>query len=86
MICHFLMNEAVNRFVPGSGDGSKILVVEYGRVVARPLEQSWDEFSQVPYRVVMNVLLIDGSVASRADYEITPAFSSMYDRLWEDRA
>ena len=77
------MNEAVNRFVPGSGDGSKILVVEYGRVVARPLEQAWDEFSQFPHRDVMNVLFADGSVAPRDDDEITPAVSSIYDRLWK---
>ena len=31
----------------------------------------------------MNVLFADGSVAPRDDDEITPAVSSIYDRLWK---
>ncbi|MFM7135508.1 MAG: hypothetical protein ACKO1M_00355 [Planctomycetota bacterium] len=77
------MNVAAPRFVPGGGDGGKILVVEYAFTVARPLTQPWGNHAQFRRQGVMNLLLADGSVTACDDAEITPLVSAIYDARWK---
>jgi len=78
---HYGMNEKVAKF--GNGDGGNLLILEYRRLVARPLNDSWTDLAAPRHRDMMNVLLVDGSVHVRAADEVDPTLTRVFDELWK---
>jgi prepilin-type N-terminal cleavage/methylation domain-containing protein/prepilin-type processing-associated H-X9-DG protein len=80
------MNSVAGDFMPGLGDGMKILCVEYERTlasVAGPNARDfWDELVAPRHFKTLNVLFADGHVDSRIADEIDPRIPEMHDALW----
>jgi len=78
---HYGMNEKADRF--NSGDGGNLLVLEYKRLVARPLHDSWEEYHAPRHMNLTNVLYVDGSVHVVLPDEIDPTLVANYDEFWK---
>lgn len=84
---HYGMNLNSGRFEPGSGDGIRILAVEYSRLVARyDPAVKWDDWDGIArFRhggTTMNVLYADGSVASCSASGVDPDLSGVFNEFW----
>jgi prepilin-type N-terminal cleavage/methylation domain-containing protein/prepilin-type processing-associated H-X9-DG protein len=80
------MNSVAGDFMPGLGDGMKILCVEYERTLASvagpDARDFWDELAAPRHFKTLNVLFADGHVVSRVPDEIDPRIPEMHDALW----
>jgi prepilin-type N-terminal cleavage/methylation domain-containing protein/prepilin-type processing-associated H-X9-DG protein len=80
------MNNAAVDFMPGIGDGKKILCVEYEQTqahVAGPdARDFWDRMVAPRHFKTLNVLFVDGHVDSRVADEIDPRIPTIHEELW----
>jgi prepilin-type N-terminal cleavage/methylation domain-containing protein/prepilin-type processing-associated H-X9-DG protein len=80
------MNSVAGEFMPGLGDGTKILCVEYERTLASvagpDARDFWDRRVAPRHFDTLNVLYADGHVDSRTADEIDPRIMEIHDRLW----
>jgi prepilin-type N-terminal cleavage/methylation domain-containing protein/prepilin-type processing-associated H-X9-DG protein len=80
------MNNIAGDFIPGGGDGSKILCVEYERTLANvagpDARDFWGVLAAPRHFKTLNVLFVDGHVDSRVADEIDPRIAELHDQLW----
>ena len=80
------MNNAAIDFMPGIGDGMKILCVEYEQTLAHvagpDARDFWDRMVAPRHFKTLNVLFVDGHVDSRVADEIDPRIMRIHDELW----
>ena len=80
------MNHVAGDFVPGLGDGNKILCLEYEKAVANvaglDAYDFWDQLVAPRHFDTLNVLYEDGHVATHAPDEIDPRIRKIHDSLW----
>ncbi|MDC0935970.1 DUF1559 domain-containing protein [Pirellulales bacterium] len=80
------VNHAARDFMPGLGDGLKILSVEYHQAVARvtgpDATDFWTTMVAPRHFNTLNVLFEDGHVATRTPDEIDPNITQIHDELW----
>ena len=80
------VNNAARDFLPGTGDGSRILAVEYQRAVARvagpePIDY-WSWTVAPRHAGSLNVLYEDSHVESKLPEDIDPNIRRIHDELW----
>lgn len=80
------MNKVARRFIPGTGDGNKVLCVEYEKTiadVAGPNARDLWNLQVAPRHFgVLNVLFVDGHVDTYVPEEIDPRIRKLHDDLW----
>ncbi len=89
--CSYGMNVAVELF---KQDGSKILMVEYGKLVARVVDPNatdltgggWLNWARPRHGGVLNVLFADGHVEVMNPKTIDPSLLRQQDRYWRPEA
>jgi prepilin-type N-terminal cleavage/methylation domain-containing protein/prepilin-type processing-associated H-X9-DG protein len=82
----YAMNNIAGEFIPGGGDGLKVLCVEYERTLANvagpDARDFWDRLVAPRHFKTLNVLFVDGHVDSRAADQIDPRIPVLHDQLW----
>ena len=80
------MNNIAGEFIPGIGDGNKILCVEYERTLANvagpDARDFWDRLVAPRHFKTLNVLFVDGHVDSRVADDIDPRILEIHNQLW----
>jgi prepilin-type processing-associated H-X9-DG protein len=80
------MNYVAGDFMPGLGDGMKILCVEYERTLANvagpDAPDFWDDLVAPRHFKSLNVLFFDGHVDTRLPDDIDPRIAEIHDQLW----
>jgi prepilin-type processing-associated H-X9-DG protein len=85
--CSYGMNVAVDRF---TRDGNKVLLVEYGKIVARVVPPNttdlvsggWMRWVRPRHQGVLNVLFGDGRVETFKAGDINPTVLKLLDDYW----
>ena len=80
------MNNAAGGFMPGRGDGRKILCLEYEKTLAHvagpDARDLWVTLVAPRHFRTLNVLFEDGHVDTRVAEEIDPRIRAIHDELW----
>jgi hypothetical protein len=80
------LNCMARAFIPGSGDGNKILVVEYERTAANvagpDARDSWSLLAAPRHFNLLNVLFEDSHIETRSADDVDPRISTIHDELW----
>jgi prepilin-type N-terminal cleavage/methylation domain-containing protein/prepilin-type processing-associated H-X9-DG protein len=80
------MNNMAGEFIPGRGDGRKILCLEYEKTVAHVAGPNardvWAELVAPRHFRTLNVLFVDGHCDTRVPEEIDPRIRAIHDELW----
>jgi prepilin-type processing-associated H-X9-DG protein len=84
------MNNRVHRM---QRDSHKILALDYAKKVAdvvqvgtTPAPDFWPDMVQPRHAGTCNVLLVDGSVTSRAPRAIDPTIAAAYNEFWRPQS
>ena len=80
---HYGMSSHTPRL--GPEDSYKLFMLEYHRLVADPVTDSWPEMVAPRHSGTLNVLFADGSVHSRVPDEIDPSVISRYEEHWKPK-
>jgi prepilin-type N-terminal cleavage/methylation domain-containing protein len=82
----YAMNSVADAFMPGLGDGNKVLCLEYEATIANvagpDARDFWDQLVAPRHFNVLNVLHEDGHVDTVAANEIDPRIPNLHDELW----
>lgn len=80
------MNSVAGGFMPGLGDGRKVLCLEYKSVIAHvagpDARDSWVQLVAPRHFRTLNVLFEDGHVDTRVPDVIDPRIRAIHDELW----
>jgi len=80
------MNSVADDYMPGLGDGMKVLCVEYESTIANvagpDARDFWDRMVAPRHFNTLNVLFEDGHVDTRVPDDIDPRIPAIHDELW----